>query len=143
MFNLSFTYFSAVLCVTLLLFGCAVVPQYAEEAPVVASCDLYTKELELNVIDGTNAFSNCSGDGCEAALVLAAGVFVSSAVVSGSIYLVGNTLHWLEKETRCSEEDVQQESAQYDDILKAVGGKNVTSQDALHDAVNQHLTTEQ
>lgn len=126
---------------SLLLTGCAVIPKYAKQTSP-ESCDLYTKELELEVLNhsDTVGLAHCSGSSCGAALAVSAGVFVSSVVVSGSIYLVGNTLHWLEKESRCSDEDVIQETEHYDEILQAVGGEKIASQTQLTEALETTST---
>ena len=124
------------LLIAALISGCAVVPKYAEQ-PEPESCDLYTKKLELDVLEGTNSWSQCSGDGCGAARVLAAGVFVGTAVVSGSIYLVGNTLHWLEKESFCDDESARKNMTQYDHVLEAVGGEKIESEEELLEVIQQ------
>lgn len=121
------------------LTGCAVVPKYAEQ-DVPQSCDLYTKKLDLEVEilgkKGLKPLSNCSGEACIGILGVSAGIFAGSAVVSGSIYLVGNTLHWLEKKSRCSDEEASAQSKYYEDILQAAGGEKITSPEELAEEMN-------
>jgi hypothetical protein len=72
-------------------------PSYTGECLVVENrLTLDSVPLELNA-------SGCSGDDC--LLVLLAvygGVTAGSAVVSGSVVLIGNTMYWLEKKGRCN-----------------------------------------
>jgi hypothetical protein len=44
----------------------------------------------------------CTQQGCAALLVAAGLVTVASAVVSGSIVVVGNVVYWFEKQGRCA-----------------------------------------
>ncbi len=67
-----------------------------------ARCDLMFKKLTMEV---THSRIECHGGGDTAAacIILAGAVAGGSVVVSGSIVLVGNTLHWLEKQGKCDD----------------------------------------
>ena len=80
------------------LAACVVVPQTREVYD--AECQTLTRQmtLETTVIGG---FRSCSGDGCTAMLVATGAVTAASAVVSGSIALVGNVVYWFERQGRC------------------------------------------
>jgi hypothetical protein len=78
--------------------ACVVVPQTRETYD--ADCRTMRKHmtLETAVVGG---FQRCSGDGCVALLVAAGAVTAASAVVSGSIALVGNVAYWFERQGQC------------------------------------------
>lgn len=83
------------------LSGCVFVPRvstsYNEDCRIVEKqLDLHMKELELPRLDCSG-----SGNGCGYVGIVYAGVAVGSAVVSGSIVLVGNTVYWLEEQGKC------------------------------------------
>ena len=79
--------------------GCIVVPQTREVYDF--NCKVLTKEvvLETAVI---GRFQGCAGEGCVALLVATGAVTAATAVVSGSIALVGNVAYWIERQGRCS-----------------------------------------
>jgi hypothetical protein len=71
-----------------------------------ASCKTYTKSMSLNAIEMHEniAPAGCNNGEC-AATALAAVVVVTagSAIISGSIVMTGNTIHWLEYQGTCSD----------------------------------------
>lgn len=81
-----------------LLSSCVVVPQTREVYD--PECRTLTRQmtLETAVVGG---FQACAGEGCTALLVAAGAVTAASAVVSGSIALVGNIVYWFERQGRC------------------------------------------
>jgi hypothetical protein len=80
------------------LTACVVVPRtdsvYDEE------CKLVHRQMVLEV-QQVGYFGGCSNDGCVALLVGLGVVAVASAVVSGSIAVVGNVVYWLERQGQC------------------------------------------
>jgi hypothetical protein len=87
-------------CIT----SCVFLPETAEEQQYYNQCKMATKKLTLKLnVDKQNSL--CGGkDFKEDPLVclVANGVVASaSIVVSGSIVLIGNTIHWLEYKTSC------------------------------------------
>jgi hypothetical protein len=82
----------------LLLGGCVVVPQTRQVYD--PACGVATRQitLEVAVLPG---FHHCQGDGCVALMVTAGVVTVASAVVSGSVAVVGNVLYWAERQAGC------------------------------------------
>lgn len=82
----------------LALAGCVVLPQTIQVYD--PDCRVLTRQvvLQANVI---GHFQACAGDGCLAMLTAAGVVTAASAVVSGSIALVGNAVYWLERQGRC------------------------------------------
>lgn len=83
-----------------LLAACIVTPKTIDDVQH-RDCRLVTRkwELETSVV-GAGA---CINEACVAALLA---LPVVSGAISGSIVLVGNTLHWLEAQGRCSETDI-------------------------------------
>ena len=107
---LAYIYFS--ICI-LHLSGCAFFPEQINEEATRDSCRISTPEWKLTVAEITE-LTVCQGSGKDAAyclltvgLVLPAGSFV----VSGSIVVVGNTLHWLEYQGKCEDSFLQQRLA--------------------------------
>ncbi|MFO0442878.1 MAG: hypothetical protein ACK50F_01170, partial [Betaproteobacteria bacterium] len=78
--------------------GCVVVPQTQQVYD--PACGVATKQvtLEVAVLPGLHS---CSGDGCVALMVTAGVVTVASAVISGSVAVIGNVLYWTERQAGC------------------------------------------
>jgi hypothetical protein len=75
--------------------GCVMVPVTVEGYD--PDCRVVTHHMELQPVQVT-AMGRC-GDGACAALVL--GVGAASAIVSGSIVVVGNIAYWAEHRANC------------------------------------------
>lgn len=93
----------AILSALMSINACAYVPITKPQLDQDDSCHMLTNELELKEVQLIKS-GNCAGDACAAFIV----VPVSSFIVSGSIVLIGNTLHWLEKNGTCSQGFVRQ-----------------------------------
>jgi hypothetical protein len=79
------------------LSACVVVPVVDKYEDTSSTCKTYTRSMSLKARD-LNVV--CDDKGClGGVLVLTAG----SALVSGSIVLAGNTVHWLEYQGTCSD----------------------------------------
>ncbi len=102
----------------LVLGGCLVLPK-TEQDPV-PECELWTRSLTLDIDQATFnlrvmnrefnrlAQSDCREPECIALLAPAITVSMGSVIVSGSIVVAGNTLHWIEKQGRCEDSMVRQ-----------------------------------
>ena len=77
------------------LSGCVVVPVTTDSYD--PDCRVVTHHMELQPVQ-VNAMGRC-GDGACAAIVL--GVTAASAIVSGSIVVVGNIAYWAEHRANC------------------------------------------
>jgi hypothetical protein len=86
----------------LALAGCVVVPQTREHYD--AECRTLTRQMTLEAA-AIGRFQSCQGEGCKALLVASGVVTAASAVVSGSIALVGNVVYWFEKQGKCNPRD--------------------------------------
>jgi len=94
-----------ILLFTIMLTSCAYVPKVVHD-PDNRRCDLDTKKrtLKLNA-QGVYNFHNCPD------CLIAAGIYsTATAIISGSIVLIGNTVHWLEKRAKCDDEGVSETS---------------------------------
>lgn len=78
--------------------GCIVVPQTREVYD--PDCRILTRQVMLEAAY-VGGFQACAGEGCLAMLTAAGVVTAASAVVSGSIALVGNVVYWIERRGRC------------------------------------------
>ena len=83
---------------SLALAGCIVVPQ--TRAAYGPECKVATRQVTLEAAY-LGGFHRCAGDGCLTMLVGAGLVTAASAVVSGSIAVVGNVVYWIERQGRC------------------------------------------
>lgn len=83
------------------LSACAFVPETADDQRYADSCEMHTKKLTLTVKEIGDGFCE-NGNDVEICL-LTFGVIVpaGSLLLSGSVVLVGNTLHWLEYQGKC------------------------------------------
>jgi hypothetical protein len=106
------TYWYLSTCI-LYLSGCAFFPEKMAEEATQNSCRISTPEWKLTFAE-INDVTVCQGSGKDAAYcLLAIGLVIpaGSFVVSGSIVVVGNTLHWLEYQGRCKDSFLRQQLA--------------------------------
>ena len=75
--------------------GCFYVPKIEENKN--ENCELITKKM---TIENRGEFPQGCNDEC---LLVALGVATTSYIVSGTITVVGNTIHWIEKQGRCED----------------------------------------
>ena len=91
---------AAVVLLSFALSACVVYPKKVEYYD--SDCRIDAKRLELET--GVLISDVCSGGGSEvegACLAALLAVGAGSAIVSGSIVVVGNTVYWLEKKGKC------------------------------------------
>lgn len=81
-----------------LLSSCVVVPR--TEIVFDDECKVLRRRMVLDMHQ-IGVFGGCSNDGCVALLVGAGVVTAGSAVVWGSIAMVGNVVYWLERQGQC------------------------------------------
>jgi hypothetical protein len=79
----------------LLLAACVVVPR--TETVFDDECKVMRRQMTLDVHQ-IGTFGRCANDGCATLLVATGVVAAASAVVSGSIAVVGNVVYWLERQ---------------------------------------------
>ena len=82
--------------------GCVVVPVTMESYD--PECRVATHHMALQMVQ-VSAMANCEHAGeihvCEAMVIASAGVAAASAIVSGSIMVVGNVVYWAEERASC------------------------------------------
>jgi hypothetical protein len=81
--------------------GCVFVPVTTEVYD--PGCRIQAKEMTLQPVQ-VGGFANCRGNECATLLVFVGATAAASAVVSGSIVVVGNVAYWFEKQGRCNRE---------------------------------------
>jgi hypothetical protein len=85
--------------ITLLaLQACVYVPRTT--AIYDSDCQVTTKHMDLQPVQ-IAALGGCRNEGCAALLVAAGATAAASAVISGSIVVVGNAVYWFEKKGNC------------------------------------------
>jgi len=86
------------------LSACVFVPVIDESDAGSATCKTFTKSMSLDAVQMQgNVSGRCQNEGCVAILASAVVVSAGSAIISGSIVLTGNTIHWLEYQGTCSD----------------------------------------
>lgn len=85
------------LCVALLP-SCIVVPRTVEVYD--PECRVVARHMDLQAVQ-IGYIAHCSNEGCAALIVAAAATATASAIISGSIVVIGNTVYWFEKQGRC------------------------------------------
>jgi hypothetical protein len=78
--------------------ACVVVPQTREVYD--PECKLLSKQVVLETAV-VGHFGSCAGDACVAMMATMGFVTAATAVVSGSVALVGNVVYWFERQGRC------------------------------------------
>ena len=86
--------------------GCTFVPRVSEEQAYLEQCRLYTRHLELDVEEIDSSGCGNTNDVGLCLLVYAVGVPAVTFVVSGSIVIAGNTIHWMEYQGRCENSEL-------------------------------------
>ena len=75
-------------------------------------------------------------------LVAIGAVAVGSLVVSGSVVVVGNTIHWLEQQGSCNDSITQKTVDGFVSGLKSAGGYVVSTSEELLDWLNSPLSVD-
>jgi hypothetical protein len=83
---------------SLLLSACIVLPR--TEIVFDDDCKIQKRQMVLDVHQ-VGWFGGCANEGCVALLVGAGAVATATAVISGSIAVVGNVVYWLERRGQC------------------------------------------
>ena len=94
------------LCLALALAGlggCLFLPETTYEYD--PQCDIVQRHMVLRGHQ-IEAFYACQNEGCIDLLVLVGAVTVSSAVISGSVAVVGDAVYWLEAKGRCAAKSI-------------------------------------
>ncbi|ASP38807.1 hypothetical protein CHH28_08995 [Bacterioplanes sanyensis] len=87
--------------ISALLASCAFSPAVEKHQRYARHCDMYTKQLTLETVPLEGHECKDANNAEQCALIVALGLPVVTFVVSGSIVLIGNTLHWVEFHGSC------------------------------------------
>lgn len=63
-------------------------------------CQIYQRHMNLEV-QQVGTVMGCRGEECVGLLLVMGAVSAATAVVSGSVVVVGNIVYWLERQGRC------------------------------------------
>ncbi len=85
----------AALALAASLAACIAVPVVDQAEP---ACQTYTRSMSLKTVGMNNV--NCRDEACLAGVLA---ISAGSVLISGSIVLTGNTIHWLEYQGTCSD----------------------------------------
>ncbi|MBL8333682.1 MAG: hypothetical protein JNM08_11275 [Rubrivivax sp.] len=80
------------------LAGCVLVPRTAEVYD--PQCRTYVKQVVLQEVE-IGTLGGCHNEGCAVLLASLGVVAVASAVISGSVAIVGNIVYWAERQGQC------------------------------------------
>jgi hypothetical protein len=89
----------ALACLLVALGGCIYLPKTTTYYD--PQCGSQERRMTLEA-QQVAAFVGCANEGCASLLVLAGAVTAASAVISGSVVVVGKTVYWLERQAHCS-----------------------------------------
>lgn len=81
--------------------ACVFIPKKLPNNTAPNSCQMVNKEYTLEAEQVVNFGAHCDSGACLIALL---GIPVLSLVVSGTIVLIGNTIHWVEYYSSCENE---------------------------------------
>ena len=80
------------------LAGCVVVPVTVDGYD--ARCRVVTHHMALQAVQ-VGAIRSCANQACAGLVIVGAGLAAASAVVSGSVVVVGNIAYWAERQANC------------------------------------------
>ena len=84
--------------VALLLQACIYLPRQTEVYD--AGCQIVARQLVLQEVQ-IASLGGCANQGCLVLLAAAGATAAASAIISGSLVLVGNVAYWLERQGQC------------------------------------------
>ncbi len=148
--NRAFYRISILVLLAFLMVGCFAPAIVTENNP---TCQLVTRKLELvlyeensqalaeaTLVSMSEASKMCQTPECVLIVPLSFfAISVTSAIISGSIVVVGNTIHWIEKEGKCKKSTTRSIVNNFINSIKFMGGKTIQSTTELITWFKQHL----
>jgi len=129
----------AVIFLLFLLTACAFYPKVVANQHL--SCELVTKQLTIDGFGEVPDVSGCTDSDCIITILGGAAVIgIVSFVVSGSIVITGNTIHWIEQEGRCNDGVINKAINELSESLISIGGWIVESKDDFLNWLNQIMS---
>jgi len=121
-----------ILILPLFMLSCAVVPVKKPHSLRDSACGLSTHEWNLKMLKAGSYSASCNSPECilSVGLVAAAATGIT-AIVSGSIVVVGNIVHWVETLGGCDIEKLDKMVDEINTPLIQQGGKSIRTKQAL------------
>jgi len=133
-----------ILLIPLILTGCLVPKTVSKDAANV-ECHLSTRQLTIDAPDVSDTdfggIGPCEGSaGCILGVPLGIAVVgTSTFVVSGSIVVVGNTIHWVQKQGRGKQSITRRAVHTLIESTRAMGGTLIETEDDMRAWLTQIL----
>jgi len=139
--SLFFMRYVSLLFIVLLMQSCIVLPKTVPEED--QECLLLTKSMTIDyytspdMIDETvdemvhALASDCQEPECLLVFAPIIAISAGSLVVSGSIVVAGNTIHWIEKQGKCDDSITRQTLAGLKNSLRELGGSVINTGSGL------------
>jgi len=151
--NYQLKYALPVIVVLLLLIsGCVYFPK-SESDIDDQKCQLFTRSLTLDVYDRTSEYAasvndmhqliqgNCTEAECLLIVLLTPiSVPTSSFILSGSIIVAGNTIHWLEKQGKCPDSATSEAISKLMDSTRTYSGKVIENGNQLIEWMEEQIS---
>jgi len=120
------------LIIIFLCTSCTVVPVKKAHSDNDIKCGVSTHEYDLKMIKSGHITASCNSPEC----ILSIGVFAAAwtgvtAIISGSIVIIGNTVHWLEQQGPCDSGELDEQVFEINNPLIQQGGKSIVTKEAL------------
>jgi len=123
----------------LLTVACTVVPVKKPHSLRDSACGVSTHEYDLKMVQAGVISASCDSPECVLSIAVVAAAWTGiTAIVSGSIVLVGNTIHWLEQQGDCDIERVNQQVNEMNSPLLKKGGKPIKTKEELEREIEEY-----
>ncbi len=120
------------LVLSLFIVSCAVVPVKKPHSVRDRACGVSTHEWDLRMVQAGSYSANCNSPECVLSVGMVAVAATSiTAIVSGSIVVVGNVVHWVETLGGCDVEKLEKTVNDINAPLIQQGGKPIKTKQAL------------
>jgi len=119
---------------TLSLFSvsCAVVPVKKPHSARDSACGISTHEWDLKMVKAGGFSASCGSPECVLSVGLVAAATTGiTAIVSGSIVVVGNVVHWVETHVGCDDKNMNKVVDEINTPLIQQGGKSIKTKQAM------------
>jgi len=134
------------LLLAVMLNACVFTPVVDER--VVDGCTLKTKRWTIktwSAVTERDIKDQCRGDVanvlCAVAALVGTGTAVVSGIVSGSVYLVGNSVHWLEAQGKCDDGLLNRARKSFADPLEDDGAIAINNDEQLKMIIREKSQT--
>lgn len=96
--------------------------------PEDIECNLVSRELEIVPPNESRfQYNHVHINSLEDAVFIVVVIPATSFLVSGSVVVVGNVVHWVEKQGKCEESAINSFTSDINDTITEAGGKIIES----------------